>query len=91
VWTEHRHPVPLQVDSTDQCSVGQQVGTLRQLSDVYSHQTGRTLRITIHNASWDYEGSEPRHGTRVTSLAEEPYYDAAAPSRRLALGLDDPE
>ncbi|KXT16333.1 hypothetical protein AC579_3771 [Pseudocercospora musae] len=48
-------------------------------------------RITIHNASWDYEGSEPRHGTRVTSLAEEPYFDASAPSRRIALGLEDPE
>ncbi|KAI5370866.1 putative TauD/TfdA-like domain, taurine dioxygenase TauD-like superfamily [Septoria linicola] len=46
-------------------------------------------RITIHNASWDYEGNEPRHGTRVTSLAEEPYYDASAPSRRIALGLED--
>ncbi|KAK3673309.1 hypothetical protein LTR78_006854 [Recurvomyces mirabilis] len=45
-------------------------------------------RITIHNASWDYEGREPRHGTRVTSLAEEPYFDASAPSRRQALGLD---
>lgn len=48
-------------------------------------------RITIHNASWDYEGNEPRHGTRVTSLAEEPYFDAAAPSRRQALGFEDPE
>lgn len=48
-------------------------------------------RITIHNASWDYEGSEPRHGTRVTSLAEKPYYVADAPSRRQALGLHDPE
>ncbi|KAK3116644.1 hypothetical protein LTR53_002758 [Teratosphaeriaceae sp. CCFEE 6253] len=46
-------------------------------------------RITIHNASWDYKGNEPRHGTRVTSLAEEPYYDPAAPSRRQALGLED--
>ncbi|KAK4506405.1 hypothetical protein PRZ48_000135 [Zasmidium cellare] len=46
-------------------------------------------RITIHNASWDYEGSEPRHGTRVTALAEEPYYDPNAPSRRQALGLED--
>jgi len=44
-------------------------------------------RITIHNASWDYEGSEPRHGTRVTSLAEKPYFDANAPTRREALGL----
>ncbi|RDW64815.1 hypothetical protein BP6252_10466 [Coleophoma cylindrospora] len=46
-------------------------------------------RITIHNASWDYEGSEPRHGTRVTSLAEKPYFVANAPTRRQALGLDD--
>ncbi|KAH8809367.1 putative alpha-ketoglutarate-dependent sulfonate dioxygenase [Xylogone sp. PMI_703] len=46
-------------------------------------------RITIHNASWDYEGSEPRHGTRVTSLAEKPYFDASAPTRRQALGLAD--
>jgi len=46
-------------------------------------------RITIHNASWDYEGSEPRHGTRVTSLAEKPYFDAKAPTRRQALGLSD--
>jgi alpha-ketoglutarate-dependent taurine dioxygenase len=46
-------------------------------------------RITIHNASWDYEGSEPRHGTRVTSLAEKPYFDADAPTRREALGLPD--
>jgi alpha-ketoglutarate-dependent taurine dioxygenase len=46
-------------------------------------------RITIHNASWDYEGSEPRHGTRVTSLAEKPYFDAEAPTRRQALGLAD--
>ncbi|CZR68653.1 related to sulfonate dioxygenase [Phialocephala subalpina] len=46
-------------------------------------------RITIHNASWDYEGSEPRHGTRVTSLAEKPYFVADAPSRRQALGLQD--
>ncbi|KAL4810682.1 hypothetical protein BDV18DRAFT_155294 [Aspergillus unguis] len=44
-------------------------------------------RITIHNASWDYEGTEPRHGTRVTSLAEKPYFDEEAKSRREALGL----
>jgi hypothetical protein len=44
-------------------------------------------RITIHNASWDYEGNEPRHGTRVTSLAERPYFKADAPTRRAALGL----
>lgn len=46
-------------------------------------------RITIHNASWDYEGAEPRHGTRVTSLAEKPYFDPDAPTRRQALGLAD--
>ncbi|KAK4695037.1 hypothetical protein P7C71_g2640, partial [Lecanoromycetidae sp. Uapishka_2] len=44
-------------------------------------------RITIHNASWDYEGSQPRHGTRVTSLAEAPFFDEHAPTRREALGL----
>ncbi|KIV98548.1 uncharacterized protein PV09_09645 [Verruconis gallopava] len=44
-------------------------------------------RITIHNASWDYAGSEPRHGTRVTSLAEKPFFKADAPTRREALGL----
>ena len=49
----------------------------------------RDNRITMHNASWDYEGSEPRHGTRVTSLAEKPYFDADAPTRRQALGLND--
>ncbi|CAG8975598.1 hypothetical protein HYALB_00006805 [Hymenoscyphus albidus] len=46
-------------------------------------------RIAIHNASWDYEGGEPRHGTRVTSLAEKPYFIADAPTRREALGLAD--
>ncbi|ROW08665.1 hypothetical protein VPNG_06449 [Cytospora leucostoma] len=44
-------------------------------------------RITIHNASWDYGGKYPRHGTRVTSLAEKPYFDPKAPTRREALGL----
>ncbi|CAF9933550.1 hypothetical protein IMSHALPRED_009389 [Imshaugia aleurites] len=44
-------------------------------------------RITIHNASWDYEGSQPRHGTRVTALAEAPYFEEGASSRREALGL----
>ncbi|KAI5865636.1 alpha-ketoglutarate-dependent sulfonate dioxygenase [Durotheca rogersii] len=47
-------------------------------------------RITIHNASWDYGGREPRHGTRVTGLAEKPFFDASAPTRREALGLLDP-
>ncbi|KAJ5295851.1 hypothetical protein N7508_010672 [Penicillium antarcticum] len=48
-------------------------------------------RISIHNASWDYEGSQPRHGTRVTSLAEKPFFDAGAPTRREALGLLGPQ
>ncbi|KAI0479205.1 taurine dioxygenase [Xylariaceae sp. FL0804] len=46
-------------------------------------------RITIHNASWDYGGKHPRHGTRVTSLAEKPYFDPSAPTRREALGMLD--
>ncbi|KAL4894895.1 hypothetical protein BDV59DRAFT_212150 [Aspergillus ambiguus] len=48
-------------------------------------------RITIHNASWDYEGSEPRHGTRVTALAEKPFFDPNAPTRREDLGLLGPD
>jgi len=36
------------------------------------------------------EGKEPRHGTRVSSLAEAPF-NKPAPSRREALGLDKPE
>ncbi|CZR70199.1 related to sulfonate dioxygenase [Phialocephala subalpina] len=46
-------------------------------------------RITIHNATWDYEGGEERHGTRVASLAEAPHFDDKAPTRREALGLED--
>ncbi|KAF2140329.1 uncharacterized protein K452DRAFT_319832 [Aplosporella prunicola CBS 121167] len=48
-------------------------------------------RITIHNASWDYANKEPRHGTRVTALAEKPYFDPEAPTRRQALGLVGPD
>ena len=43
--------------------------------------------ITIHNASWDYAGNYPRHGTRVTSLAEKPFFSTDAPTRREALEL----
>ncbi|KAJ5751660.1 Taurine catabolism dioxygenase TauD/TfdA [Penicillium odoratum] len=78
---------------------------LRYLNDVFEKNqdiqvrfkwTPRTSalwdnRITIHSASWDYEGSEPRHGTRVTSLAEKPFFDSNAPTRREALGLLGPE
>ncbi|GEQ71439.1 hypothetical protein JCM33374_g5122 [Metschnikowia sp. JCM 33374] len=45
-------------------------------------------RIAIHNAVWDHEGKSPRHGTRVTSLAEVPYFDPSSKSQREALGLD---
>ncbi|KAK7716564.1 hypothetical protein SLS57_006592 [Botryosphaeria dothidea] len=48
-------------------------------------------RITIHNASWDYANREPRHGTRVTSLAEKPFFDPKAPTRREALGQVHPD
>ncbi|PVH77204.1 TfdA family taurine catabolism dioxygenase TauD [Cadophora sp. DSE1049] len=48
-------------------------------------------RVTIHNAIWDYEGREPRHGTRVMTLGEKPYFDENAVSRRQALGLEDSE
>lgn len=45
-------------------------------------------RISQHNAVWDHEGLENRHGTRVTSLAEVPYFDGGSKSQREALGLD---
>ncbi|KAI0543730.1 alpha-ketoglutarate-dependent taurine dioxygenase [Xylaria curta] len=46
-------------------------------------------RITLHTASWDYENGKERHGTRVATLGETPYYDEKAPTRRQALGLHD--
>ncbi|KAJ5805394.1 Taurine catabolism dioxygenase TauD/TfdA [Penicillium pulvis] len=78
---------------------------LRYLNDVYEKNPDIQVRfkwsrrasalwdnrITIHNASWDYEGSQPRHGTRVTSLAEKPLFNSSAPTRREALGLLGPE
>jgi alpha-ketoglutarate-dependent taurine dioxygenase len=48
-------------------------------------------RVSIHAAVYDYEGKVPRHGTRVSSLAEVPVFKKDAPSRRQALGLDKPE
>lgn len=54
---------------------------------IHKRRVLTTHRITIHNASWDYENSEPRHGTRVTSLAEKPFFDPNAPTRREKLGL----
>ena len=44
-------------------------------------------RSTQHRNVWDHEGVEPRHGTRVTSLAEIPYFDSKSKSQREALGL----
>lgn len=46
-------------------------------------------RCTLHNASWDYENRVTRHGTRVATVAEAPYFDEKAPSMREALGLED--
>jgi hypothetical protein len=34
---------------------------------------------------YDHEGKSPRHGTRVSSLAEVPYFDADAPSQSTGL------
>ncbi|ORY32280.1 hypothetical protein BCR39DRAFT_479070 [Naematelia encephala] len=42
-------------------------------------------RSTIHTVSYDYEGE--RHGTRVSSLAEKPYFDPKSKSRAEALNL----
>ncbi|ODV95467.1 hypothetical protein PACTADRAFT_75944 [Pachysolen tannophilus NRRL Y-2460] len=44
-------------------------------------------RVSQHCAVWDYENDEPRHGTRVTSLAELPIFDPNSKSQREALGL----
>lgn len=44
-------------------------------------------RVSQHNAVWDHEGLQPRHGTRVTSLAEIPFFDKNSKSQREALGL----
>ncbi|KZO92017.1 TauD-domain-containing protein [Calocera viscosa TUFC12733] len=44
-------------------------------------------RTSIHTVSWDYEGEFGRHGTRVSSLAEKPFFDPSSKSRREALGL----
>ncbi|GME99050.1 unnamed protein product [[Candida] boidinii] len=44
-------------------------------------------RSTQHSAVWDHEGKQPRHGTRVTSLAEVPYFDPESKSQREARGI----
>ncbi|CAI8502057.1 unnamed protein product [Pichia kudriavzevii] len=43
-------------------------------------------RVSQHRNIWDHEGEEPRHGTRVTSLAEVPFFDPDSKSQREALG-----
>ncbi|RLV84735.1 hypothetical protein JA9_000608 [Meyerozyma sp. JA9] len=44
-------------------------------------------RISQHSAVFDHEGQEARHGTRVTSLAEIPFFDKDSKSQRESLGL----
>lgn len=44
-------------------------------------------RISQHRNVWDHEGKGARHGTRVTALAEKPYFDPTSKSQREALGL----
>ncbi|KAK6454013.1 taurine catabolism dioxygenase [Scheffersomyces xylosifermentans] len=45
-------------------------------------------RISQHNAISDYDfDDDERHGTRVTALAEVPYFDPNSKSQREALGL----
>lgn len=45
-------------------------------------------RTTIHTVSQDYENNNTRHGTRVSSLGEKPYFEPNSKSRREALQLD---
>ncbi|GME70836.1 unnamed protein product [Ambrosiozyma monospora] len=44
-------------------------------------------RISQHRAVWDHEGNDARHGTRVSSLSDKPYFDPKSKSQREALGL----
>ncbi|GME77940.1 unnamed protein product [Ambrosiozyma monospora] len=45
-------------------------------------------RVSQHRTTWDHEAkSTSRHGTRVTALAEIPYFDPNSKSQREALGL----
>lgn len=43
-------------------------------------------RVSQHRAVWDHEGEDARHGTRVTSLADKPYFDPNSKSQRESLG-----
>ncbi|ODV85805.1 hypothetical protein CANARDRAFT_197464 [[Candida] arabinofermentans NRRL YB-2248] len=44
-------------------------------------------RISQHRNVFDHEGTKERHGTRVTALAEIPFFDPKSVSQREALGL----
>jgi len=46
----------------------------------------RPLKIR-YKLTRNHSGRHPRHGTRVTTLAEKPFNDPKAPTRREALGL----
>ncbi|KAJ7148732.1 hypothetical protein C8R43DRAFT_1068815 [Mycena crocata] len=75
---------------------------LNHIHDVYERSTDLQIRwkwtpgtsaiwdnrTTIHTVSFDYEGKGERHGTRVSSLAEKPFFDPKSKSRRETLGLD---
>jgi len=75
---------------------------LNHIHDVYEKSTDLQIRwkwtpgtsaiwdnrTTIHTVSFDYEGKGERHGTRVSSLAEKPFFDPKSKSRRETLGLD---
>lgn len=53
-------------------------------------ESALTMPLASHAAVYDYQddATEPRHGTRVSSLAEKPYLDPKSKGRREALGLD---
>lgn len=48
-------------------------------------------RISIHTVSFDHPYGTERHGTRVSSLAEKPFFDSQSKGRRETLGLSDSE
>lgn len=73
---------------------------LKYLYDVYERSTDIQVRwhwtpgtsaiwdnrSTIHTVSYDYEGE--RHGTRVSSLAEKPFFEPGSKSRAEALNIE---
>nr|GAT47572.1 TauD-domain-containing protein [Mycena chlorophos] len=76
---------------------------LNHIHDVYERSTDIQIRwhwtpgtsaiwdnrITIHTVSLDHDGKTERHGTRVSSLAEKPFYKEESKSRRETLKLDE--